>query len=286
MQIVSTDPFASLFVRYAPRAKAFYAGTLCAPQSFSGDATGYLHVLHRGRLRIERPHGAAIELSEPSLVMLPLGEVHNFRPDFEAGADLTCAEVQLWGGRDDPVATLLPTLLVVPLASLATIAPTLGLLFDEAFADRPGRQPALDRLFEYLAIQLLRHVVERGLIEVGILAGLADQRLVRALTAMHANPEKNWLLDDLARLAGMSRSRFAALFRSRVGVTPIDYLGRWRISRAQLLLRDGKAIKAVAAAVGYNSAAAFTRAFAKLCGRSPRTWAAISTTTSPGVAAV
>ena len=72
----------------------------------------------------------------------------------------------------------------------------------------------------------------------------------------------------------MSRTRFAALFRSVVGTTPIDYLARWRMMIAQKMLRQGKSIKAVASAVGYESPAALSRSFAKIIGVSPRAWSA------------
>jgi transcriptional regulator GlxA family with amidase domain len=70
----------------------------------------------------------------------------------------------------------------------------------------------------------VRHVVESGTVATGVLAGLADPRLAKALTAMHEAPEKSWTLDDLAGIAGMSRTRFAEQFRTRIGQTPIDYL--------------------------------------------------------------
>jgi transcriptional regulator GlxA family with amidase domain len=135
-----------------------------------------------------------------------------------------------------------------------------------------GRQIALDRLFEYLIVQLIRHIIDEGLVTSGVLAALVDPRLARAVTAMHDAPERMWTLDDLAEVAGMSRTQFARHFRSVTGATPMDYLTLWRMTMTQNLLRRGKSIKAVASAVGYDSPAALTRTFGKVIGTSPREW--------------
>jgi AraC-like DNA-binding protein len=87
---------------------------------------------------------------------------------------------------------------------------------------------------------------------------------------VHEAPEKPWSLEDLADLAGMSRTRFAAHFRAVVGKTSIDYLTLWRMTIARQLLAKGKPVKSVANAVGYDSAAAFSRMFARVTGHSPR----------------
>jgi AraC-like DNA-binding protein len=116
----------------------------------------------------------------------------------------------------------------------------------------------------------VRHVVGSGIVAGGVLAGLADPRLAKALTAIHEEPKKPWLLEDLADLAGMSRTRFAAHFRAVVGRTPIDYLTLWRMAIAGQLLAKGKPVKAVATQVGYESPAAFSRVFSRLTGQAPR----------------
>ena len=106
----------------------------------------------------------------------------------------------------------------------------------------------------------------------GILAGLADPRLAKAITAMHERPEQSWSLEQLAESAGMSRARFAVHFREMVGMTPLDYLTDWRIGIAQSQLKAGKSLKLVAPAVGYMSPAAFTRVFSQRIGVSPTEW--------------
>ena len=105
-----------------------------------------------------------------------------------------------------------------------------------------------------------------------LLAGLADPRLSLALIAVHESPQRNWTLEDLADLAGMSRTRFAGRFHDVVGQTAIGYLAGWRMQVATSLLAKGIAIKTITSQVGYDDPTAFSRAFSKVMGCSPREW--------------
>jgi AraC-like DNA-binding protein len=93
---------------------------------------------------------------------------------------------------------------------------------------------------------------------------------LEALTAMHEAPKKSWKIEDLADVAGMSRTRFAEHFRTLVGQTPLQYLTVWRMTIARQPLGRGNPVKSVAAQVGYDSAAAFSRVFSRVTGQSPR----------------
>lgn len=108
--------------------------------------------------------------------------------------------------------------------------------------------------------------------KTGMLAGLAHPHLRRALVAMHERPEKDWTLEELAGVAGMSRSVFARCFRETVGDTPGSYLQRWRIGLAQKALLQKRSLKLIAQDVGYGSEAALSRAFRMRVGQSPLEW--------------
>ena len=108
---------------------------------------------------------------------------------------------------------------------------------------------------------------------VGLLNGLADPRLARALTAVHARPGEPWTLERLAAEAGMSRSRFAESFREALGTTPADYVADWRLTIARAELRGGKPLKLLASELGYANAYALSRLFTQRHqGLSPRAW--------------
>jgi AraC-like DNA-binding protein len=263
------DHFAALFAHVAPSARTFFAGTLCETAQFT--ECGHLHLLKGGALKLSRAGSPDIALSEPTLLFFPRGRAHRFTADPARGADLVCATVDLGGSEGNPIGEGLPELVVLPLSAHPALTPVCDLLMAEGFLYGDGRQVALDRLFDYLLILIVRHVLTTGAVEGGVLAGLADPRLAKAITAMHEAPSRPWSLEDLAEVAGMSRTRFAAHFRSLVGRTPIDYLTLWRMTIARQLLRKGKSVKSVAGQVGYGSAAAFSRVFSRVTGQSPRT---------------
>lgn len=262
------DSFAALFAHTTPTARTFFTGNLCQTMQFSD--VGHLHLFKAGALTVMQAGTADLELREPTLLFCPRGRAHSFVVDPERGADLVCATVELGSAEGNPIGQGLPECVVLPLAAHPALEPVCNLLIGEAFAEGGGRQTALDRLFDYLLILIVRHVVESGAVSTGVLAGLADPRLAKALTAMHEAPKKPWKLDDLADVAGMSRTRFAEHFRKLVGRTPIEYLTIWRMTIARRLLGKGKPVKSVAAQVGYDSAAAFSRVFSRVTGKAPR----------------
>jgi transcriptional regulator GlxA family with amidase domain len=130
----------------------------------------------------------------------------------------------------------------------------------------------VNRLFEVVMIQVLRQLMEGGEMRGGLFAGLGHPRLRLALVAMHEAPAQSWTLEDLAEVAGMSRSVFAASFREAMGTTPGQYLQGWRVGLAQQALRQGRPLKRIADDVGYGSEAALSRAFKAHTGQSPREW--------------
>lgn len=139
---------------------------------------------------------------------------------------------------------------------------------------RCGQRLLADRLFEVLLLQLLRWMLDQrdAVLPLGLLRGLSDPRLARALTALHARPGVVWSLEGMAAEAGMSRSRFAPAFKAAVGQTPADYLSQWRLAIARSELRAGKPLKALAAELGYANASALSRRFTQQTGQSPRAW--------------
>ncbi len=262
------DLFSALFAHTTPVARTFFSGNLCTAAQFSG--SGHLHLLKSGSLTLSRVGTPDITLHEPTLLFFPRGRAHRITGAADCGADLVCATVDMGGETGNPIGEGLPDMILLPQAAHPALAPICELLLSEGFAEQDGRQTAIDRLFEYLLILIVRHVVAGGLVGSGVLAGLADPRLAKALTAMHENPGRTWSLDDLAEIAGMSRTRFVAHFRKVVGRTPIEYLTRWRMTYARQLLAKGKPVKSVALQVGYESAAAFSRVFSRVTGEAPR----------------
>lgn len=267
------DSLTTLLNQYALRAGVFYAGGLCGVHGFPDDAQrGHLHLMRAGAVQIMGIDAHTIELTEPSLLFLPRPGPHRLIVPPDVRADMVCGTVQFGMGGWNPLTSTLPNALILPLQAIPGLAGLVQAMFDEAFEQRFGRQAVLDRYCEIVIVRLLRYCMEHGLAQGGTLAGLAHPRLTKVLQALHAQPERDWSLEDMARLAGMSRARFAPLFREVTGNTPADYLASWRISTAQRLLRSGRALKHVVSDVGYASASAFHRAFQRKTGLAPSVW--------------
>jgi len=141
---------------------------------------------------------------------------------------------------------------------------------------RAGGQSILNRLSELMFVEVIRmHMDRLASNNTGWLAGLRDPMVGRALTLLHARPAQAWTLEELSAEAGASRSALAERFAHLTGYPPIQYLTQWRMQLAAKQLSDTNAkVAAVAAAVGYESEAAFSRAFKKFTGRSPSEWRA------------
>jgi AraC-like DNA-binding protein len=270
-----TDRLSALLYCFRLQSRVFHSGTLCTTADFDDqEGVGHLHVLRNGRLRIFDAPGGERVIDTPSLIFYARPSPHWIRGE-GSGADLVCASVRIGADVGNPIVRSLPPVLIVPLASMTGMQAVLDLLFDEAFAERCGRQAALDRLSELLILQLLRYCMNTGVVDSGVFAGLSDPRLAKTLNAIHEQPGAPWTLDTMAQTSGMSRARFAAHFRDTLGITPGDYLTDWRLSIAKTLLKRGQAVKHIAQDVGYGNASALARAFAaRHDGASPTEWLA------------
>lgn len=268
------DPLSRLLSRFAVTAGVFYTGRICGVHPFAADRhRGHLHLIEQGPVDFTDDQGRTERIEQPTLIYLPRPERHSLVADEIAGAKVLCATVQFGGGDNhNPVSDSLPAVVKVPLEELDGSAAILGLIAKEAFQEQMGGQSAIDRLCELLIIKLLRHCLQAGLATGGMLAGLSDARLAKALAAMHRDPMHPWTLVALANEAGMSRARFAARFHEVTGSTPADYLTGWRIACAQKLLKSGRAVKQASAEAGYASSSALTRAFIRKVGMAPSEW--------------
>ena len=153
-------------------------------------------------------------------------------------------------------------------ARLGALLATFG---NEAIADRPGRSLVLDRLLEVILIEALSYrPTEIGEGGRGLLAGLADPKIGRALRIMHSDTKRPWTLVALAREVGMSRSALASRFAQVVGVPPIEYLANWRMTLAKSALASSEvSMIDIAEIAGYQSVSAFSTAFKRETGLSP-----------------
>ena len=143
----------------------------------------------------------------------------------------------------------------------------------ESGSARAGRDNILARMSELMFVEAVRRYIETlPAAEAGWLAGLRDPVVGHALAALHGEPAAAWTVELLARAVGVSRSVLADRFTEIVAQPPMHYLALWRMQLASRLLLEGDHVADVAASVGYESEAAFSRTFKKLVGESPATW--------------
>jgi len=220
------------------------------------------------------------------LVMFPRADWHQLsgtprrqsgtRPGATGDGPFTtvlCARVDFEAGGTNPVLDALPPVIVVRSEDRGTSAELHALarlMLVELESDSAGRQGVLDRLSEAMFVLVLRHVMTRTPHMKGFLGALKDERIGRALAALHHRPGDGWRVTTLAREAGMSRTTFAERFAALLGRTPIQYLVAWRMHLADEKLRvGGLSVAQVAELLGYQTEAAFRRAFKRVRGIGP-----------------
>jgi AraC-like DNA-binding protein len=234
------------------------------------------------------PHAVA---SAPSLRAAPVLEAHR-RPQDDAclpfrirtgsegpsDARLICGFFACDVRPFNPLIGALPRFMKIGRSTSPAADVLMGQVIAMASAElregKAGAQGVLNKLSELLFIEAIRsHMEALGGDDRGWLAGLRDPLVGRAIALLHAEPARDWTLEDLAAAAGASRSALAGRFKQLMGFAPIQYLTGWRMQlAARQLSRRGTKVAAVAQSVGYDSEAAFSRAFKKYSGQPPRAW--------------
>ena len=260
-----------------------------------------LHVVTSGHCWLEAVGTPARRLQPGDLALVPHG--HGHRLVHEPGAPVVklfdapierindrYETLRIGGGgaassavcgvvRFDPLTahhliSVLPRVMVVEASGSAHsewMHSTLRLLAFEARQMRPGGQAVVSRLADILVIQAIRAWIEQEPAAQGSwLGALKDRQIGRALALVHRDPARDWALGSLAAEVGLSRSAFAARFTQLVGLPPMQYLARWRMHVALARLQEhGDGLAELAGRVGYQSEAAFSRAFKRHMGVAP-----------------
>jgi AraC-like DNA-binding protein len=175
----------------------------------------------------------------------------------------------------EPLMAVMPRLVHVRLdeARAHLLQTTLQLIGLETTEDGLGASLVIGRLHDVLFVQAVRAWCATDSQAGGWLAGLKDDRLALSIRAMHGDLARGWTVETLAREAGLSRSTFAATFKAVTGDTPLDYLTRWRMYRAKVLLRGSElSLMEIAERVGYETDTALSRAFRRFEGVAPGEW--------------
>lgn len=196
-------------------------------------------------------------------------------PSEEAHTVLVCGFIGCDLRPFNPLIEALPRLLHLPAGGVgAWIAPVLHQAAAESHERRAGSAAVLERVAEMVFVDAARRYLESLPAHAsGWLAALRDRHVGRAIALMHERPAEPWTLDELGRQAGLSRSALHERFVELAGQPPMQYLTNWRLQCGARLLRESDAtVAAVAQDVGYESEAAFARAFKRQAGQPPAAW--------------
>jgi|SRR5215831_18463417 len=265
----------------------------------------FFHFLTEGRCRARlKQGGATLELGAGDVLMLPRDDDHLVGSDLHLAPTVTDSlvrpvvdggmlRVEHGGGGEKtrfvcgylrcderlcgPILNALPRILRVPLGdgpATVWLTSLLAAGARETAAPRPGGETVLAKLSELLFVEAIRRYIE--LLpeeETGWLAALRDRFVGRALALLHERPGHSWTVEELADSVGLSRSALAQRFTDVIGQAPIQYLTRWRLTVAAQRLRNERAsLASIAADSGYDSEAAFNRAFKRAIGTTPAAW--------------
>ena len=189
-------------------------------------------------------------------------------------AHLVCGFLGCDAGPFNPLLAALPRVIRVSDDQGGAIGAFVQFALAESKQHRMGGEIVLGRLSELMFVDVVRRYLETLPADrTGWLAGLRDPHVGRALTALHRDPAHDWNLESLSREVGLSRSALAERFSQFVGHPPMQYLANWRMQLAASLLMNGsEGVAEIAGRVGYESEAAFSRAFKKVVGTPPSQW--------------
>lgn len=260
------------------------------------------HLVVQGRCHVALASGRTADLNPGDLILIPHGREHSLADSAgrtpvpletvmkDSGYDgcgafvvgqgdptdstqLICGHFSFTEGADHPLLRSLPEVIVLTAADRARHAlldETLRLVTRRAFADGLGSAAAISRLSEVFLIEAVRASIGRCPEMSRILGAMTDTHVGRALDLLHNHPSRTWTVESLAAAVGMSRSRFAERFAELMGEGPMAYLAEWRLQKALARLNGADvSVKELAREAGYQSSAAFTRAFAHRFGMPP-----------------
>lgn len=302
MPAVRIDLLSQMLTLVRMRGELVLAADLNGPfalQFERGAAT--FHFVSEGNLFVKVGPQAPIHATSGDLLLLPHGEEHMVADDpgarpvaikdlllrQQSSADLVLrhagpgnfARVIMGQFRFDnatmpSIMATLPSVIHIQKTNGVTAGWLEGLahfLLEEARTPNPGASLMISRLIDVLVIRTLRTWVHATTETAsGWLGALGDTRISRALEAIHEHPSRRWTVGELATIAGMSRSSFAERFASLIGEAPLHYHNRWRLSLARTLLQqEGRRVSDVGRQIGYESDAAFSRAFKRHFGHPP-----------------
>ena len=302
---MSVDIFDDIFTTLSLKGALYFRTDFSPPWSVTVPSLGKaarFHLVMEGRCFIRVEGGDFVELTAGDLILIPHGVSHviahepcAMAPPLEtvlddagyqgdgvliygsktpfASTQLVCGHFTFREGAEHPLLEALPDYLLTRATTRMTLPlldEVLNLIKKRIFEDSLGSFASITRLSEIVFIELLRSGFSQEPRLRILLEGFRDPKISYALSLIHSQPEEYWTVQKLALHVAMSRSRFAKRFQELIGKGPMAYLSDWRLQKAYSLLEGSHlSVQQIASRTGYQSAAAFTRAFSNKFGLVP-----------------
>lgn len=267
------------------------------------ESAARFHLVIQGSCYVRFPSSDSYQLNAGDMIIIPKGQTHIIsdqpnRPsetlesvlsenplshnevlilgdaDPTASTQMLCGHFMFSKGADHPILHALPQHVMATNSTRAEnpwLDDVLRLITRRAFSSELSSPASLRRLSEVVFIELLQIGINRSPELKSIISGLHDKQIGHALKLIHDDPSYAWSVNELAKQVAMSRSRFAERFSNLLGVGPMTYLIEWRLQKALKLMSESQqSIQRIAQETGYQSAAAFTRAFSTKFGIPPK----------------
>lgn len=292
------DTLSPVLRSFALRASVFFHSTYCGTWTVdtSGENKATFHVIARGACWLHLPsRNEPMALQGGDLVVFPRDARHvisstaeplkagdvpqaqgtTIPPETIDGPStaLICGYFEFEQSAWNPLLEALPEIIIIrgdEAAHTALMDSLMRFIIFETESEQLGIDLVIDRMCDVLFIHVVRTCLQREQYDEGFLTALADQNLSRALNDIHQHPERPWSVASLAQQAGMSRSAFAERFHRLVKLSPMQYVTHWRMQYAfGLLTSTRQSVSSIAGQNGYQSEAAFSKAFKRQYGKGP-----------------
>jgi len=264
----------------------YHNAKICGNWSINEHALGKtcFHIVTKGSCILDIPGYLKTEFCEGDLIIFPREIKHSMHSIDEQngtqehlcyssnkmGTGMLCGEVSIMHLYQNQLLNALPAVLLIKNdENTIWLEQIKTLLLNESLNYERTQSEILNRLSEMLFIYALRYYLEQENVQHGLLALYGDSKLSKAIFAFHQSINFKWNLETLAKQAGMSRTNFSKYFKQKSGWTVNQYTTWWRMQKAWEKLKLGNTINDVSEAVGYQSEAAFSRAFKKQFNKNP-----------------
>ncbi len=285
------DALSAVLSRLQLNAEVYSDGDFCGAWAVdtSGSRRIPFHLVGRGQAWLHMSDHITQALTAGDLVIFPGDNKHviahsSEKPPAETinapvvidqgpTTNLVCGFFEFKNKSAWPLLDSLASVIVIGLSDMSmssNIRNLIDMMVAELNRREPGFYAVINQLAYLLFVQVLRQQIQLGKIDSGLLAALFDSKISKALCAIHNRPGKGWTLESLAGEAAMGRSSFARRFNELTGMPPMQYLTSWRMQEARTMLQTSRlSIAHIAEQCGYESEAAFRKAFKKTTGTPP-----------------